>query len=161
MMGGYIAKLVAHAILWVVMYLSNKSRDAKLGPADTKLAAAAGMEDKTELVKHNPYVFFSLSSEVPSGSGSHAVSAHELETDASESLQQLPLRPLESDSLRSDLSYPRLFFCRHILFQFPAPRLSACRVIWRLEKMRADCLIANVCPLLPIFLDPMMECSRV
>ncbi|KAG0663082.1 hypothetical protein C6P46_002925 [Rhodotorula mucilaginosa] len=54
MMGGYIAKLVAHAILWVVMYLSNKSRDAKLGPADTKLAAAAGMEDKTELVKHNP-----------------------------------------------------------------------------------------------------------
>ncbi len=70
MMGGYIAKLVAHAILWVVMYMSNKSRDTKLGPADTKLAAAAGMEDKTESVKHNPYVFLSASSQLPSGSGS-------------------------------------------------------------------------------------------
>ena len=76
MMGGYIAKLVAHAILWVVMYLSNKSRDAKLGPADTKLAAAAGMEDKTESVKHNPYVFLSLSSLLPSGSDSRYVDAH-------------------------------------------------------------------------------------
>ncbi|GAA5860353.1 hypothetical protein JCM3774_000389 [Rhodotorula dairenensis] len=54
MMGGYIAKLVAHAVLWAIMYFSNKSRDAKLGPADTKLAAAAGMEDKTESVKNNP-----------------------------------------------------------------------------------------------------------
>ncbi|GAA5978939.1 hypothetical protein JCM10908_002743 [Rhodotorula pacifica] len=54
MMGGYIAKLVAHAILWGIMWSSNKSRDSKLGPADTKLAAAAGMEDKTESVKNNP-----------------------------------------------------------------------------------------------------------
>lgn len=61
MLGGYVAKLVAHAILWAVMYFSNKSRDAKFGPADTKLAAAAGMEDKTESVKHNPYVFPSSS----------------------------------------------------------------------------------------------------
>lgn len=59
MMGGYIAKLVAHAILWAIMYFSNKSRDANFGPADTKLAAAAGMEDKTESVKNNPYVFAS------------------------------------------------------------------------------------------------------
>ncbi|BGP38182.1 hypothetical protein JCM10449v2_002111 [Rhodotorula kratochvilovae] len=51
---GYIAKLVAHCILWAVMYLSNKSRDRNLGPADPKLAAAAGMEDKTESVKQNP-----------------------------------------------------------------------------------------------------------
>ncbi|BGP46277.1 hypothetical protein JCM10450v2_002119 [Rhodotorula kratochvilovae] len=54
MMAGYIAKLVAHCILWAVMYLSNESRDRNLGPADPKLAAAAGMEDKTESVKQNP-----------------------------------------------------------------------------------------------------------
>ncbi|GAA6019612.1 hypothetical protein JCM11491_002824 [Sporobolomyces phaffii] len=54
MMGGYIAKLVAHCILWAIMYLSNKSRDRNLGPADTKLAADAGMEDKMESVKENP-----------------------------------------------------------------------------------------------------------
>jgi len=56
MMAGYIAKLVAHLALWAIMYLSNKSRDRKFGPADPKLAAAAGMEDKTESVKSNPYV---------------------------------------------------------------------------------------------------------
>ncbi|GAA5835786.1 hypothetical protein JCM9279_004646 [Rhodotorula babjevae] len=54
MMAGYIAKLVAHLALWAIMYLSNKSRDRKFGPADPKLAAAAGMEDKTESVKSNP-----------------------------------------------------------------------------------------------------------
>ncbi|GAA6051464.1 hypothetical protein NBRC10513_000412 [Rhodotorula toruloides] len=51
---GYIAKLVAHGVLWVIMYMSNKSRDRNLGPADPKLAAAAGMDDKTESVKENP-----------------------------------------------------------------------------------------------------------
>lgn len=55
-MGGYIAKLVAHCALWAIMYCSNKSRDRKFGPADPKLAAAAGMEDKTESVKSNPCV---------------------------------------------------------------------------------------------------------
>ncbi|BGP32547.1 hypothetical protein JCM10296v2_004328 [Rhodotorula toruloides] len=54
MMAGYIAKLVAHGVLWVIMYMSNKSRDRNLGPADPKLAAAAGMDDKTESVKENP-----------------------------------------------------------------------------------------------------------
>jgi len=54
MMGGYIAKLVAHAILWGIMYASNKSRDRNLGEADPKLAAAAGMQDKMETVKENP-----------------------------------------------------------------------------------------------------------
>ncbi|GAA5911062.1 uncharacterized protein JCM6883_004258 [Sporobolomyces salmoneus] len=54
MMGGYIAKLVAHCILWAIMYCSNKSRDRKLGPADPKLAAAAGMDDKMESVAENP-----------------------------------------------------------------------------------------------------------
>ncbi|GAA6064067.1 hypothetical protein JCM10212_001473 [Sporobolomyces blumeae] len=54
MMAGYIAKLVAHLILWVIMYSSNKSRDKNFGPADPKLAAAAGMEDKMECVKENP-----------------------------------------------------------------------------------------------------------
>lgn len=38
---------------WEVMSLLNRLRDAQFGPADTKLAAAAGMEDKTESVKHN------------------------------------------------------------------------------------------------------------
>lgn len=46
-MGGYIAKLAAHALLWVVMAASNKKRDRQ-GPADPKAAAAAGMEDKME-----------------------------------------------------------------------------------------------------------------
>ncbi|GAA5911663.1 uncharacterized protein JCM6883_002441 [Sporobolomyces salmoneus] len=54
MMGGYIAKLVAHCTLWAYMYCSNKSRDRKFGPADPKLAAAAGMEDKMECVAENP-----------------------------------------------------------------------------------------------------------
>ncbi|GAA5919749.1 hypothetical protein JCM6882_008936 [Rhodosporidiobolus microsporus] len=54
MMVSYIAKLVAHIILWVIMYASNKSRDKKFGPADPKLAAAAGMQDKTESTKENP-----------------------------------------------------------------------------------------------------------
>ncbi|POY71894.1 hypothetical protein BMF94_5255 [Rhodotorula taiwanensis] len=54
MMAGYVAKLAAHLVLWGIMYASNKSRDRKLGPADEKLAAAAGMEDKTESVKQNP-----------------------------------------------------------------------------------------------------------
>ncbi|GAA5914112.1 hypothetical protein JCM8208_005146 [Rhodotorula glutinis] len=54
MMAGYIAKLVAHLALWAIMFMSNKSRDRKFGPADPKLAAAAGMEDKTESVKSNP-----------------------------------------------------------------------------------------------------------
>lgn len=53
-MGGYIAKLVAHLILWAIMYMSNKSRDRNLGPADPKLAATAGMEDKMESVDQNP-----------------------------------------------------------------------------------------------------------
>lgn len=53
-MGGYIAKLVAHCILWAIMFLSNKSRDRKFGPADPKLAAAAGMEDKMESTDENP-----------------------------------------------------------------------------------------------------------
>jgi len=52
--GGYIAKLVAHGTLWAIMYASNKSRDRNLGPADPKLAAAAGMQDKMETVKENP-----------------------------------------------------------------------------------------------------------
>ncbi|GJN88350.1 hypothetical protein Rhopal_001315-T1 [Rhodotorula paludigena] len=50
----YIAKLVAHLVLWIIMYASNKSRDRNFGPADPKLAAAAGMQDKTESVKENP-----------------------------------------------------------------------------------------------------------
>ncbi|GAA5932995.1 uncharacterized protein JCM15063_002263 [Sporobolomyces koalae] len=54
MMGGYIAKLVAHGVLWAIMYLSNKSRDRNLGPANPDLAAAAGMEDRMETVKENP-----------------------------------------------------------------------------------------------------------
>lgn len=54
MMAGYIAKTVAHCILWVIMYSSNKSRDRTLGPADRDLAAAAGMQDKTESRKENP-----------------------------------------------------------------------------------------------------------
>jgi hypothetical protein len=53
-MAGYIAKLVAHGILWAIMFLSNKSRDRNLGPADPKLAADAGMQDKMESVKENP-----------------------------------------------------------------------------------------------------------
>lgn len=52
----YIAKLVAHLVLWFIMYASNKSRDRNFGPADPKLAAAAGMQDKTESVKENPCV---------------------------------------------------------------------------------------------------------
>lgn len=39
------------------MYSSNKSRDRTLGPADRDLAAAAGMQDKTESRKENPSVF--------------------------------------------------------------------------------------------------------
>lgn len=50
-MAGYIAKLVSHAGLWFIMWWSNKKRD-RAGPADSKLAAIAGMEDKTE--KENP-----------------------------------------------------------------------------------------------------------
>lgn len=46
-MGGYIAKLAAHALLWVVMAASNKKRDRQ-GPADPKAAAAAGMRDEME-----------------------------------------------------------------------------------------------------------------
>ncbi|GAA5844184.1 hypothetical protein JCM11251_006710 [Rhodosporidiobolus azoricus] len=54
MMISYIAKLIAHLVLWIIMYASNKSRDKKFGEADPKLAAAAGMQDKTESVKENP-----------------------------------------------------------------------------------------------------------
>ncbi|ORY91573.1 major facilitator superfamily domain-containing protein [Leucosporidium creatinivorum] len=52
MMGGYIAKLVAHVLLWFIMAASNKKRDRQ-GPADPKLAAAAGMEDKMETENPN------------------------------------------------------------------------------------------------------------
>lgn len=52
MLGGYIAKLAAHALLWVVMAASNKKRDRQ-GPADPKAAAAAGMEDKMETENPN------------------------------------------------------------------------------------------------------------
>lgn len=83
MMAGYVAKLAAHLVLWGIMYASNKSRDRKLGPADEKLAAAAGMEDKTESVKQNPYVL----------SLSRTHTARDVLTRAC-ALQELPLRPL-------------------------------------------------------------------
>ncbi|ORY91543.1 hypothetical protein BCR35DRAFT_311909 [Leucosporidium creatinivorum] len=59
MMGGYIAKLVAHALLWFIMAASNKKRDRQC-PADPKLAAAAGMQDKMECASEDPNFSFVL-----------------------------------------------------------------------------------------------------
>lgn len=51
MMAGYIAKTVAHCLLWFVMWRTNKVRNAA-GEADLDEAARVGMNDVTE--KHNP-----------------------------------------------------------------------------------------------------------